>query len=141
MAVPFNKFNCFVADMAHQKHNLATDQLMVLLTNTAPVATNTVKGDIAEIAAGAGYVAGGIQAVQSSSGQTGGVYKLVSADATFVAAGGSIGPFRYAVLYNNTHASKPLVGWYDYGSPGLTLTNGNSLLVDFDQVNGVLTVA
>lgn len=136
----YNKFNCFVEDCAEQKHNLATDTLMVMLTNTAPVATNTVKSDIAEIAIGNGYVAGGVQAVQSSSAQTGGLYKLVCADPQITASGGSIGPFRYAVVFNNTHASKPLIGWFDYGAPGLTLTNGNSLVVDMDQVNGLLTL-
>ena len=54
----FNKFNAFVADVANKVHNLGSDTLKVLLTNTAPVATNAVKADLTEIAAGNGYSAG-----------------------------------------------------------------------------------
>jgi len=64
------------------------------------------------------------------------------ADSTFTASGGSIATFRYAVIYNSTPTSplKPLIGWWDYGT-GVTITSGNSFLVDLDQVNGVLQLA
>jgi hypothetical protein len=133
-----NKFNCFVEDRNEKVHNLATDVLKVMLTNTAPVATNTVKANITEIAAGNGYTAGGSQAPQASSSQTGGIYKLVLTDIAFIAAGGAIGPFRYAVLYNDTSTSDSLIGWYDYGT-NITLNDTERLDVDFDGTNGVLT--
>lgn len=133
----FNKFNAFVEDVAEKVHNLGADTLKVMLTNTAPVAANAVKADITEISAGNGYSAGGTQAVQSSSAQSSGTYKLVCADVVFTAAGGSIGPFRYAVLYNSTPAAGNLIGWWDYGT-NLTLTDGNSFTVDFSATNGVL---
>lgn len=112
------------------------------LTNTAPVATNTVFANITEISAGNGYTAGGTAATISSSAQSSGTYKLVLADVVFTASGGSIGPFRYVVLYNNTPTSPadPLIGWYDYGS-SITLNTGETLTVDFDATNGVLTLA
>lgn len=139
----FNKFNQFVEDLAKKVHNLNSDTLKVMLTNTAPVATNAVKADITEIAAGNGYTAGGNTATFTTGAQTSGTYKLVLADpATWTASGGSIGPFRYAVLYNDTPASplKPLIGWWDYGS-SVTLATGEQFTVDLDQVNGVLTLA
>ena len=138
----FNKFNQFVEYLAEKVYNLETDTLKVALTNTAPVATNTVFANITEISAGNGYSAGGTQATLGSSGQTSGTYKLVLNDVTFTAAGGSIGPFRYVVLYDDTPTSPadPLIGWYDYGT-NLTVTSGNSFLVDFDGTNGVLTIA
>src|ERR1700694_218942 len=112
----FNKFNAFVADVANKTHNLGSDTLKVMLTNTAPVATNAVKTDITEIAAGNGYSAGGTQATLVSSSQSSGTYTLKLNNVTFTASGGSIGPFRYCVLYNSTAASGNLIGWEDYGT-------------------------
>jgi hypothetical protein len=137
----FNKFNSFVEALAEKVHNLGSDTLKVMLTNTAPVATNTIKANLTEIAAGNGYTAGGNTASVTSSAQTSGTYKLVLGDpATWTASGGSIGPFRYAVLYNDTATDKNLIGFYDYGSE-VTLADGESFAVDFDPTTGVLTIA
>lgn len=136
-----NKFNAFAEHLAEKVHNLQSDTLKVMLTNVAPIATNSVRADLTEIAAGNGYTSGGAQAVQVASEQTSGVYKLTLADVTFTASGGSIGPFRYAELYNDTPTSPadPLIEWWDYGT-SLTLTSGNSFTVDFDATAGVLTL-
>src|SRR6476646_7861998 len=115
----FNKFNIFVQDIGNGVHNLSSNVCKVMLTNTAPVATNAVFGDLTEVAAGNGYTAGGNTASITSYTQTSGTGKLILADpATWTASGGSIGPFRYAVLYNSTPTSplKPLIGYWDYGS-------------------------
>lgn len=135
----FNKFQAFVENVAEKVFNLGTDTLKVMLTNTAPVATNSVKANLTEISAGNGYTAGGTAATISSSSQTSGVYKLVLADVVFTASGGSIGPFRYAVLYDDTATNDELIGWWDYGS-AVTLASGESFTVDFDPTNGVLTI-
>lgn len=135
----FNKFDSFVEAVAEKVHNLGSDVLKVALSNSAPVAGNTVLANITQIAAGNGYVAGGNQAVQTSSLQTAGIYKLILVDTLFTAAGGSIAAFRYAILYNDTATNDELIGWYDYGT-ALTITDGNSFLVDFDGTNGVLTI-
>lgn len=136
------KFNVFVENLAEKVHNLGADALKIMLTNTAPVAANAVKTDITEIGAGNGYTAGGNALTISSSAQVGGVYKLVVADSTFTASGGSIGPFRYVVLWNDTPTSPadPLVCSWDYGS-SVTLASGESFVVDFDGTNGVLQLA
>ena len=136
----FNKFNCFVEDLAEKAHNLGADVLKVALTNTAPTAAQTTWNvtDHPAPAAANGYTAGGNTPSITSSAQTSGTYKLVLADTTFTASGGSIGPFRYAILYNSTASAKP-IGWYDYGS-SITLLTGESLLVDFDASSGVLTL-
>lgn len=140
MPQAFNKFNSLVEALAEKVHNLGSDTLKVMLTNTAPSASNTVKADITEISAGNGYTAGGTAATISSSSQTSGTYKLVLADVVFTASGGSIGPFRYAVLYNDTAASDELIGYWDYGS-SLTLAAGETFTTDFDATNGVLQLA
>ena len=138
----FNKINAFVEHLAEKVHNLQSDTLKVLLTNTTPLATNSVRADLTEISAGNGYLAGGAQATVANSAQSSGTYKLTLDDVVFTAAGGSIGPFRYAVLYNDTPTSPadPLIGWYDYGS-SITLADTETLTVDFDATNGVLTLA
>jgi hypothetical protein len=112
------------------------------LTNTAPVAGNSVFLDLTEIAGGSGYTAGGTAATISASAQSSGTYKLTLADVVFTASGGAIGPFRYAVLYNDTPTSPadPLIGYWDYGS-SVTLADGETFTVDFDSSAGVLTLA
>lgn len=137
----YNKFHAFVEALSEKVHNLGSDTLKVYLTNNTPdAAADAVFADLAEITPGNGYTAGGNTATQTSSSQTGGIYKLVLADpATWVATGGSIGPFRYAVLYNATTASGNLIGWWDYGT-SITLGAGDTFAVDFDPSTGVLTL-
>lgn len=135
------KYQVFVEDLAEKVHNLGSDTLKVALTNTAPtVATDTGLASITEIAAANGYTAGGTQATTSSSAQTTGTYKLVLADVVFTASGGTIGPFRYAVLYNDTAASDQLIAYWDYGS-SITLQDGESFTWDADATTGILTIA
>lgn len=133
----FQKFNCFVGDLAAKVHNLGSDTLKIMLTNTAPSAANAVKADITEITAGNGYSAGGAALTVTSSAQSGGAYKLIANDLTFTASGGSFGPARYAVLYNSTPAGGPLIAWWDKGS-SVTPTDPDQFVVDLDQVNGIL---
>lgn len=137
----YNKFHAFVEALSEKVHNLGSDTLKVYLTNNTPdAAADAVFADLAEITPGNGYTAGGNVATQTSSSQTGGIYKLVLADpATWTATGGSIGPFRYAVLYNSTTASGNLIGWWDYGT-SITLGAGDTFAVDFDPSTGVLTL-
>lgn len=137
----YNKFQSFVEALAEGVHNLGSDTLKVYLSNATPdAAADALKADLAEITPGNGYTAGGNAASVTSSSQTAGVYKLVLADpATWTAAGGSIGPFRYAVLYNDTAANDPLIAWWDYGT-SITLGAGDTFAVDFDPTTGVLTI-
>jgi hypothetical protein len=136
----FNKFNSFVSDLAQKVHNLNSDALKVMLSNTAPTATNTVKSNITEISAVNGYTAGGLTASFVSGNNSSGTYKLVLSPVQWTASGGSIGPFEFAVLYNSTAASGNLIGWWDYGT-SITLTNGNTFTVSLDGTNGVLTLS
>lgn len=133
----FNKFNAFVADVANKIHNLGSDTLKVMLTNTLPVATNAVLTDLTEISAGNGYTAGGTASTLTSSTQTAGLYKLILQAVTYTASGGSIGPFRYLAVYNSTAAGKNLIGWWDYGS-AVTLNATDTFTWTPDASNGVL---
>ncbi|RMG71916.1 MAG: hypothetical protein D6711_14150 [Chloroflexi bacterium] len=126
------KFNAFAENVYEGVHNFGSDTLKVMLTNTAPVATNSVKADLTEITAGNGYTAGGETITITSSSQTGGTYTLVGNDVVFTASGGSIGPFRYVVIYNDTPTAPvdPLIQFYDYGS-SITLNDGETFTVNF----------
>jgi len=139
----FFKFNQFAQDVGRGVHNLHSDTKKVYLTNATPdAAADAVKADLAEISGGNGYTAGGHTVANSSYAQTSGVGKLVGDDIVVTASGGTVGPFRYAVLYNDTPTSPadPLIGCWDYGS-SITLQDGESITVDFNATNGILTVS
>jgi hypothetical protein len=137
----FNKINAFVENVAEGVHNLGADSLVVALTAAAnaPVATNSVLADLTEINYGN---CSSRALIVSASAQASGTYKLTINDIVLTASGGSVGPFRFVAIYNDTPTSPadPLIGWYDYGSD-LTLANGDTLTIDFDGTNGVLTIA
>jgi hypothetical protein len=137
MAV-FVKYEKFAEDLAQKVHDVfgtagsGADVLKVLLSNTAPnVATHGVKTDATEIAAGNGYASGGHAATNVGT-RSGGVVTIAGTDIVITATGGTIGPFRYAILYNDTPTSPadPLIGYWDYGS-SITLQLGETLTVDF----------
>lgn len=132
-----NKFHAFTEHVAEAVHNFQSHQLVIALTNSAPVNTNTVLADLTQIS----YTnLSSRNVTTSASAQTSGVYKLTCADLVLTASG-SVGPFRYVVLYNDTPTSPadPLIGWYDYGS-SITLATGETFTIDFDATNGVFTI-
>src|ERR1700753_2047473 len=106
----FNKFNCFVQDVAHALHDMLTGTAQVYkiyLTNTTPVATNTVYNTPADLSTAHGYTAGGNSIGTITRAQPSGTFKLIGGtDPAWTASGGSIGPFQYAVLYNSTSSTK-----------------------------------
>lgn len=137
------KFNITTYDMLNGSHHFASggDAYKVMLTNTAPVAaTNVVYGDLTDLSTSGGYTAGGASTTSSLSTSSG-TAKVTMTDVVFTATTGGFGPFRYAVLYNNTTSSpnKPLVAYWDYGS-SISLLDGETFTVDFDGSAGVLTL-
>lgn len=140
----YQKFQAFSEYLAEGKLDLGADTLKVMLTLTAPVATNGVKLDLTEIAAGDGYTAGGETTAQTVSAQTTGTYKLTLTDVVWTAAAGTFAAFRYVTLYDDTPAATPtdpLIGFWDYGS-SLSLGAGETFTWDQDGAgNGVLTLA
>jgi hypothetical protein len=138
----YTKFQQFVEDKNHGVHNMSSDTLKIALcaSANAPTATDAILSSLTEIA----YtnISEARTLVTASSAQSGGTYKLILADATVTASGGAVSPFRYVVIYNDTPVSPndPLIAWYDYGSE-LTLSDGESLSIDFSQANGFYTDA
>ena len=134
----YTKYQIFPEDLDNKVHDLfgtagaGADTLKVMLSNTAPnVATHAVRADVTEISAGNGYTSGGAS-VANVGTRSGGTLTVVGTDVVFTAAGGTIGPFRYVILYNDTPTSPadPLIAYWDYGS-NVTLNDGETFTVDF----------
>ena len=72
--------------------------------------------------------------------QTTGTMTLAASTWTGTSQTGNFGPFQCVVVYNDTAASKNVLGFYDYGS-ALTLNgaNGDQLTITFPS--GILTDA
>ena len=130
--VAANKFEDFVNRLAIGKvHDLNVDQLEVYLSNATPSASgDTIKTDLAEISTGNGYT--GPQDTTNTASETGGVLTVTGVDVVITASGGTIGPFRFVVLFNTTPTSPldPLIQWWDHGS-AVTLQDGEKFTIDF----------
>lgn len=142
----FTKLNGFVEHLAEKVHNLGADTLTVALSNTAPGSEGTpptgstaacVLANVTQIS----YTNCSSRAITTSaSAQSSGTYKLTLTDLTLTASGGSVGPFRYVYIYNDTATNDELIAYYDYGS-SITLNSGETFLIDFDGTNGFLQIA
>lgn len=134
----YNKIQDYTEQLNKGVHIWSSHTYKALLTNSAPIATNTIAADLTEISAGSGYTAGGMTLDTVTLSETTGTSKVTIADEVLTASGGSIGPFRYVAIYNDTATSPAdaLVCWYDYGS-SITLASGESFTIDFDATNGL----
>jgi len=131
----FTRIDTLFENMAEKVHNFQSDVLKVALTNTAPSLSNTVLANITEIT----YTNLSARTLTVSSSSTvSGTYKLVLADLVLTASG-VVGPFRYAVIYNDTATNKELLGFIDYGS-SISLNTGETFTLDFDNVNGLFSI-
>lgn len=135
----FNKVNQFTKDLIEGVHNFTTGAFKVVLTNTAPTATSATLSTITQISNGNGYTTGGSSTTITTSTSSG-TAKVVGTDVVFTASG-AVGPFQYAVLYNDTPTSPadPVVGYWNYGS-AVTMASGDTFTVDFDGTNGIFTI-
>ena len=132
----FNKFNQFVADIANKVHNLGSDQITVALTDSSPVATNTVIANISQIS----YTnLSSRNITTTSSSQTSGTYSLILNSIT-LSATGTVPQFRYVVIYNSTTGSGNLIGWYDIGSE-INMVSGAQTQITFSSASTLLTIA
>lgn len=139
MAVALTKINSFVEKLAEKVFNLGSDQLKIALTNTAHTASWTQLSDLTQVSYTNLSGATPLNLTTSSSAQTSGTYKLVIADLTLTATG-TVGPFQYIYIYDDTATNDELIAYYNYGS-AVTLQNGDTFIIDFDGTNGVLTIA
>jgi 5-deoxy-D-glucuronate isomerase len=129
----FNKFQDFSEQLTIGTHDFDANTFKVMLTNVAPVATNTVKANLTEISAGNGYTAGGT-ATTITVVETTGTTTVSGTQVVFTASGGTMATFQYVVLYNDTATNKNLVGWWDYGT-AVSLADTETFTVKFSNTS------
>lgn len=127
------KFQDFSEQLVRGVHDWDAHTFKVVLSNTAPLATNTILTDITQIANGNGYTTGGATTtitVAESAGTT----TVQGTSVTWTAATAAMGPFRYYALYNDTATSPAdaLIAFWDHGS-AVTLQVGDSFEARFNN--------
>mgnify|MGYP003120483843 FL=1 len=151
----FVKINDFVENLAfsgmilnHSGATPAGNQLAVALSNTAPGSessnptadNNGILANVTQISYS--NCSSRNLTVANTTAQASGTFKLIVNDLTLTASG-TVGPFRYIYIFNDTITSPvadPLIGYYDYGT-SITLNNGDTFTLDFSPSNGVIQIA
>lgn len=134
----------FINHVFTKKIDCDADTFKVFLTNSAPTkAGSQVKGDLTPISEEHGYSEWAPTTAFAETGSGTGIWRFsIGADKTWTASGGPFGPFRYAVVYDDTPSSPadPIVGYVDYGS-AITVNDGETFTLDFDSDFAVFEVS
>ena len=125
----YTKFQCFLKDFVDGKHDFTTDTLKVALSSAANAPSASADVKLADITTIAAPAVDNATLTTSSSGWAAGAFTVVVDDLTMTASG-SVGPFQYVIIYNDTATNKELIGWYDYTSD-ITLASGDTFKLDF----------
>ncbi|MCK5606873.1 hypothetical protein KAR91_33535 [Candidatus Pacearchaeota archaeon] len=137
----YNKFQDFVEQLLKGVHQLhaAGHTIECYLSNEQPLVADTIKADIAEIAIENGYT-GAEDAQNDVTEAPAGTANLTCVDIQIEAAGGTIGPFQFVVMFNETAAAPvdALIAWWDYGS-AITLQDAETFDIDFAATTFTLT--
>lgn len=145
----FTKLNGFVEHLGKGVHNLASNQLSFALSNTAPGSESTpptgatsacILANVTQIA----YTNLSTDRLITTTSftQTSGVASLVLVDKVLTAGASALPTFRYLYVYNSagTGVTNPLIGYIDYGSPGVTLGAGESVTADFTDAQTLFDI-
>jgi hypothetical protein len=132
----YTKFQDFSEQLVRGVHDWDAHTFKIALTNTLPVNTqvslDTVTNHPAPAAAN-GYTAGGTATTVTIS-ETTGTTTVQGTQVVFTATSGGIGPFRYAILYNDTATSPAdaLIAYWDYAA-SVTLADTETFTVKFNN--------
>lgn len=147
----FTKIADFVEGAMEGLFNLASDNIALALSNTAPGSetsnpTATGNGVLANVTqiSYTNYtddltVDRRLEGVTSN--ESGGTYTFDANDVTITASGGAIADFRYFYVFDDTQTvpADPLIGVWDHGST-VSLASGNSATISWNA-SGLFTVA
>lgn len=129
----YNKFQDFTEQLVEGLHDFDAHTFKLALTNSAPTAGMAALSEITQISGGTGYTTGGATVTITTSESSG--TTTVAGDQVVWTASGSMGPFRYYVLYNDSTTSPvadALIAWWDHGS-AVTLASGETFTVNFNS--------
>lgn len=94
-----------------------------------------------EVANGNGYTTGGATVTMTITDDDGNNRAAIdSSNPSWTASGGNIGPFRYAVWYDDTHASDQVAYILDLGAD-VTIVNGQPAWTITVDALGLITIA
>lgn len=140
----FNKINDYVQDLHRAVHDWSSHTFKYALSNTAPGSEssdpsadgNGVLANVTEVA----YTNLSEDRTVSTTAESlsSGTSSTDGDNETLTASGGSVGPFRYVYLYNDTATGDPLVGYWDYGS-SITLNDGETIDLNVATVFATLS--
>jgi hypothetical protein len=134
----FTKSQDFVEQLCKAKHDFSSHTFKVALSNTSPAAGDAgfVIGSYPAPAAANGYTATGNTLTGVTCVESAGTVTVQANQTVFTATAGGIGPFRYAMLYNDTATSPAdaFVGYFDYGS-SITLADTETFTVKFNNAS------
>jgi len=131
----YNKFQDFSEQLIRGVHDWDAHTFKVALTNSAPVAPNTILANSTQISGTNGYTTGGT-ATSISVAEVTGTTTVSGSQVVFTATGGTMGPFQYAVLYNDSATSPvdALIAWFDYAS-AVTLQDTETFTIKFNSAD------
>jgi hypothetical protein len=113
----WNKFNDFSEQLVRGVHDFDanTFKVVLVLSTDTPVVSDTILSNIDQVVNGGGYTTGG-ETTTITIAEVSGTTTVSGTEIVWTGTGSGFGPFRYAVLYNDTAANDPLIAWFDYGS-------------------------
>lgn len=132
----WNKFNDFSEQLVRGVHDFDANTFKVVLANSAPSASDTQLSQITtQLSTGGGYTSGG-EATTITISETSGTTTVSGTEIVWTGTGAGFGPFRYAVLYNDstTSPTDALIAWFDYGS-SISVAASETFTLKFNNAN------
>lgn len=125
----YTKVYAFSENVCEKVFNLGSDSLKVALSNSSIAQSVNQLSGVTEIS----YTNCSTRVITvSASSQTSGTYSLVTTDLVLTASGGTVGPFRYIYIYDDTATNDEGIAIFDYGS-SITLNDTETFTLDFSS--------
>lgn len=143
---PLTKLPGFVEHLAEKVHNLSTGTFTLALSNTPPTGqspppSNSTSACVLANVTQISYANLSSRTLTTSVVQSGETVVL-RANNIALTATGAVPTFRWVYVYNasTTLFINALLGYYDLGTGGVTLGNGDTLTITFDPNEGILSI-